>query len=126
MNKAAWITLIIVLFVLAIFNGVSHMWGTGITDYSPAYFLERTVTSLRGWTMWIGFFLTAVLLYLERTGSPIGKYWVLYPIFRLLYDVSWMAYFQNPYPSWYMQDFGAFLVCMPVALVVDYLGIRDI
>lgn len=126
MKSSAWITLVLVLIVLLIYNGVSHMWGTGIADYSPGYFLEKSIFSLRIWSMWIGFFLAAVLLYLERQGSPIGKYWVLYPIFRLIYDVGWMAMAGNPYPSWYARDFGAFLICMPVALVIDHIGMRDI
>ncbi|MBN1936602.1 MAG: hypothetical protein JW934_18210 [Anaerolineae bacterium] len=126
MKPSAWITLVLVLIVLLIFNGVSTMWGTGIHDYSPEYFLEQTVFSLRGWSMWIGFLLVAVLLYLERQGNSIGKYWVVYPIFRLVYDVSWMAIAGNPYPSWYVQDFGAFLICMPIALIIDHFGIRDI
>jgi len=33
-----------------------------------------------------------------------------------------MAYFGNPYPSWYVQDFGAFLVCMAPAFVIDAWG----
>lgn len=126
MKPSAWITLILVLLVLLILNSVSTMWGTGIYDYSPEYFLEQTVFSLRSWSMWIGFLLAAVLLYLERQGSSIGKYWVVYPIFRLIYDVSWMAFAGNPYPSWYVQDFGAFLICMPLALVIDHFGIREV
>jgi hypothetical protein len=126
MKPSAWITLVLILLVILIFNSVSTMWGTGVTDYSPEYFLEQTVFSLRGWSMWIGFLLVAVLLYLERQGSSIGKYWVIYPVFRLVYDVSWMVIAGNPYPSWYVQDFGAFLICLPLALVIDHIGIKDI
>lgn len=126
MKSSAWITLILVLVVLLVFNSTSVMWGTGVHDYSPEYFLEQTIFSLRRWSMWIGFLLTAVLLYLERQGSSIGKYWVIYPVFRLIYDISWMVIAGNPYPSWYAQNFGAFLICMPLALVIDHFGIRDV
>jgi len=126
MKPSSWITLLLVLLVLLVFNSVSTMWGTGIQDGSPGFFLEQTVFSLRRWSLWIGFLLVAVLLYLERRGNSIGKYWVVYPVFRLIYDVSWMIFAGNPYPSWYVHDFGAFLICMPLALVIDHLGTRDV
>ncbi len=125
MNRKAWVSLILVWLVVFIFDGVSHMWGPG-NDYTPIGFLWETVENTRLWTQWVGLFLVAYLLYLERKGNPIGKYWILYPIFRLLSDVGWMAYFQNPYPSWYAQDFGAFIVSMPVALILDHWGLGGV
>lgn len=126
MKASAWITLVLILLILAVFNSVSHMWGTGIEDNSPHHHLEQSMFALRDWSMWIGFFLTALLLYLERQGSSIGRYWVLYPIFRVVFDVGWMMYAGNPYPSWYVQDLGAFVICMPLMLVIDNIGIQHV
>ena len=114
------------MVLVLIFDMVSHMWGPGVRDWSTLHHTWNTVKSLQGWLRLVGLPLTAFLLYLERKGNPLGKYWVVYPFVRLLYDVGWMAYFGNPYPTWYIQDFGAFFLCMAPAFVIDSWGTREL
>jgi len=122
-NRArVWGSMIVAMLLVIIFDITSHMWGPGVYDWSPAHHLSNTVEALRSWIRIVGLPLVAFLLYIERRGNPIGKYWILYPIVRVFYDVGWMVYWHNPYPSWYVQDFGAFLVCMAPAFAIDTWG----
>jgi hypothetical protein len=118
-----WGSMIAVILLVSIFDFISHMWGPGIQDWSTTHHTWNTVKSLQGWLRIVGLPLTLFLLYFERKGNPLGKYWVVYPFVRLIYDVGWMTYFGNPYPSWYIQDFGSFLLCMAPAFVIDSWGI---
>jgi hypothetical protein len=121
-----WGSMVAVMVLVLIFDLASHMWGPGIHDWSTLHHTWNTVESVQGWLRLVGLPLTAFLLYLERTGNPLGKYWVIYPFARLLYDVGWMVYFGNPYPSWYVNDFGAFFLCMAPAFVVDSWGTQEL
>ena len=125
-KKRLWGTMIAAMFLVIIFDIQSHMWGPGISDHSTLHHTWNTVDSLQGWLRLIGLPLTAFLLFVERKGNSLGKYWVVYPFARLLYDVGWMAYFDNPYPSWYINDFGVFFLCMAPAFVLDSWGTAEI
>ena len=128
MNNRAriWGSMAAAALLVLIFDLISHLWGPGLSNGSITHHTWNTVESLRGWIRLMGFLLMVFLLYLERKGHPLGGYWIFYPIVRLLYDVGWMAYFGNPYPSWYIRDFGAFLVCMAPAFIIDSWGLHSI
>jgi hypothetical protein len=125
-RRRIWGSMITVMLLVLIFDSISHMWGPGIHDWSTTHHTWNTVISLQLWLRIVGLPLTAFLLYLERKSNPLGRYWVVYPFLRLVYDVSWMAYFRNPYPSWYIQDFGSFLLCMAPAFVIDSWGLSSV
>ncbi len=124
--KRLWGTMIAVMALVLIFDAQSHLWGPGISDHSTLHHTWSTVEALQGWLRLVGLPLTAFLLFLERKGNSLGKYWIVYPFSRLLYDVGWMAYFGNPYPSWYINDFGAFFLCMALAFVIDSWGTAEV
>ncbi len=125
-RRKIWGSMVAVMLLVLIFDSISHMWGPGISDWSTAHHTWNMVKSLQGWLRIVGLPLMAFLLYLERKGNVIGRYWIIYPCVRLINDVGWMAYFNNPYPSWYIQDFGAFLLCMALAFVIDSWGISSV
>ena len=82
-KKRLWGTMIAAMFLVIIFDIQSHIWGPGISDYSTLHHTWNTVDSLQGWLRLIGLPLTAFLLFLERKGNSLGKYWVVYPFARL-------------------------------------------
>jgi len=123
-RKRIWGGMAAATLLVLIFDLICQMWGPGLYDGSVMHHTWNTVKSLQGWLRFVGFPLMVFLLYLERKDHPLGGYWILYPIIRLFYDISWMAYFGNPYPSWYIRDFGAFLICIAAAFVIDAWGIH--
>jgi len=82
-GKRIWGSMAIAMLFVIIFDLTSHMWGPGIYDWSPIHHLSNTVETFRGWVRIVGLPLTAFLLYIERKGHPLGKYWVLYPVASL-------------------------------------------
>jgi len=70
--------------------------------------------------------MVAFLLFLKMKGDPLGKYWVVYPLVRLLDDAGWMAYFGNPYLSWYIRNFGVFFLSVSFAFGLDGWGTAEI
>lgn len=114
------------MLLVLIFDAQSHLWLPGISDHSTLHHTQQTVQALQLWMRLVGLPLTAFLLFLERKGHRLGKYWVLYPMARLFYDVGWMAYFGNPYPSWYIRNCGGFVLCMAPAFVLDAWGTTEV
>jgi len=125
-RRKIWGSMVAVMLLVLVFDSISHMWGPGVYDWSTIHHTWNTVQSLQVWLRIVGLPLMAFLLYLERKGNAIGRYWIIYPCVRLIYDVGWMVYFKNPYPSWYIQDFGAFILCMAPAFVIDSWGVSSV